>query len=388
MKKIQTTVYRLPCAGFAEKDGTFVNSARWLQWKNAALPLPGDCRLDQDILAQIFLKVRELYQKEGGKFPDPILQADLDLHRSQKPVALRGCEGNQRQGARRRQRSETSQSCRSRPASSCPASPGCETTARPLCGNWIYCGSWTEAGQSDAAARHRRSVGLGVYPNWAWSWPANRRVLYNRASCDLDGQALGSHRDGRSGGTRPHRRWVGNDVPDFKADSKPSDHMGPFIMNPEGVGRLFAPLAAFADGPFPEHYEPIESPIDNISAPATIEQSGGQEIQDTRRQVRHAGRRLQHRLHHLPADRALPLLDEEQPHERAARAGAVRRNSGGAGRRDGHPRRREGQGLQRPRRIHRQGDGHQAHQADDDRRQEDLPDRHPDSLGLSRHCGR
>src|SRR6266850_4104098 len=73
MKKIQTTVYRLPCAGFAEKDGNFVNSARWLQWKNAALPPPGDARLDQEILAHIFLKVRELYHKEGGKFPDPIL---------------------------------------------------------------------------------------------------------------------------------------------------------------------------------------------------------------------------------------------------------------------------------------------------------------------------
>src|SRR5207248_404082 len=73
MKATQTTVYRLPCAGFAEKDGNFVNSARWLQWKNAALPTPGEARLDQDILAQIYLKVRDLYQKEGGAFPDPIL---------------------------------------------------------------------------------------------------------------------------------------------------------------------------------------------------------------------------------------------------------------------------------------------------------------------------
>ena len=74
MKNIQTTVYRLPCAGFAEKDGSFTNSARWLQWKNAAVPLPGDCRLDQAILAQLFLRVRALYQAEGGKFPDPILK--------------------------------------------------------------------------------------------------------------------------------------------------------------------------------------------------------------------------------------------------------------------------------------------------------------------------
>ena len=73
MKKINTTVYRLPCAGFAEKDGSMTNSARWLQWKNVALPPPGDARLDQDIVAQIFLRVRDLYKKEGGKFPDPIL---------------------------------------------------------------------------------------------------------------------------------------------------------------------------------------------------------------------------------------------------------------------------------------------------------------------------
>ncbi len=73
MKTIPTEVYRLPGAGFAEKDGTFVNSARWLQWKWAAVPPPGEAKLDQEILARIFLKVRELYRKEGGKFPDPIL---------------------------------------------------------------------------------------------------------------------------------------------------------------------------------------------------------------------------------------------------------------------------------------------------------------------------
>ena len=72
-KTINTTVYRLPCAGFAEKDGSFTNSARWVTWKNAAVPPPGQARLDQDIIAQIFLRVRDLYKKDGGKFPDPIL---------------------------------------------------------------------------------------------------------------------------------------------------------------------------------------------------------------------------------------------------------------------------------------------------------------------------
>src|SRR5713226_3324421 len=84
-KNIQTTVYRLPCAGFAEKDGTFTNSARWLQWKNTALPVPSTCMLDQDIVARIFLKVRELYQKDGGKFPDAILHAAWSYTNPQNP---------------------------------------------------------------------------------------------------------------------------------------------------------------------------------------------------------------------------------------------------------------------------------------------------------------
>ncbi len=76
------------------------------------------------------------------------------------------------------------------------------------------------------------------------------------------------------------QKWVGNDVPDFKVDSKPKDHMGPFIMNPEGVGRIFGPLGAFADGPFPEFYEPIESPSAKFVASAADAQSGGGGLQD------------------------------------------------------------------------------------------------------------
>jgi len=79
-------------------------------------------------------------------------------------------------------------------------------------------------------------------------------VLYNRASCDVDGKTLGSN-EKASLVEREHAKMGGHDVPDFKVDSKPKDHMGPFIMNPEGVGRIFAPLSAFADGPFPEFYE-------------------------------------------------------------------------------------------------------------------------------------
>ncbi len=264
MKAIQTTVFRLPCAGFAEKDGTFVNSARWLQWKNAALPTPGEARLDQDIIAQIFLRVRELYRTDGGKFPDPILNlrwpytvpdhpALADVAREINGQALADITDPSGQVIKQGQQ--------------VPGFAALKDDGTTLCGNWLYSGSWTEAGNQMARRNTDDPSGLGIYPGWAWSWPANRRVMYNRASCDLSGKPWDVDRR-QVWWNEGAGRWVGNDVPDFKPDSRPADHMGPFIMNPEGVGRLFGPLGAFADGPFPEHYEPFESPITNPLHPA------------------------------------------------------------------------------------------------------------------------
>ena len=260
MKQINTTVYRLPGAGFAEKDGTFVNSARWLQWKNIALPPPGDCRLDQDILAQIFLKIRELYQKEGGKFPDPILKASwsytLPDHPSLSEVA------KEINGKALADISDEKTGVSLKAGQQLPGFAMLRDDGTTMSGNWLYCGSWTEAGPLMQRRGTDDPSGQGIYPNWAWSWPANRRVLYNRASCDLAGKPWDPSRK-QVWWNETAQKWVGNDVPDFKPDSKPQDHMGPFIMNPEGVGRIFVPLGAMADGPFPEFYEPIESPVDN-----------------------------------------------------------------------------------------------------------------------------
>ena len=116
MKNIKTTVYRLPCAGFAEKDGTMVNSARWLQWKNAALPPPGDARLDQDILAQIFLKVRDAVSERWRKIPGSRPACHVGLHGSDASVAGRSCEGDQRQSACRPGRSKDETRAEERPA--------------------------------------------------------------------------------------------------------------------------------------------------------------------------------------------------------------------------------------------------------------------------------
>jgi len=261
MKNINTTVYRLPGAGFAEKDGTFVNSARWLQWKYVAVPPPGDAKVDQEILARIFLKVRELYQQEGGKFPDPIVNLSWSYTTPQNPsLAEVAKEINGKALADLTDPLQPGVTIKA--GQQVPGFAWLRDDGTTACGNWLYSGSWTEAG----AQMQRRGTddpsGLGIYQNWAWSWPANRRVMYNRASCDPSGKPWDPERR-QVWWSDPQQKWVGNDVPDFKADSKPSDHMGPFIMNPEGVGRIFAPLAAFADGPFPEHYEPVESPIAN-----------------------------------------------------------------------------------------------------------------------------
>src|SRR5882762_9238335 len=289
MKKIKTTVYRLPGAGFAEKDGTFVNSARWLQWKNVALLPPGLAKLDQEILATIFLKVRELYQKEGGKFPDPVLHASFAYTNPYNPsLAEVAKELNGRALA---DITDPKTNTTVKAGQQVPGFAWLKNDGTTLCGNWIYSGSWTEAGAMIQRRGTEDPSGLGVYPNWAWSWPANRRVLYNRASCDVDGKPWDPSRR-QIWWDEAKQSWVGNDVPDFKVDSAPKDHMGPFIMNPEGIGRLFVPLGGIQD----RH---------------------GQVCQNRRH-------RIQCHLHHLPFDRALSLLDQEQSHERGASTGAVR----------------------------------------------------------------
>ena len=267
-KEIKTTVYRLACAGFAEKDGSMTNSARWLQWKNIAVPTPGQARLDQDIVAQIFLKVRELYKAEGGKFPDPLMHLTWAYSDPQHPSLGEVAKEINGKAITDVTDPKTQQVIKA--GQQLPGFAWLRDDGTTSCGNWIYSGSWTEAGTQLARRGTEDPSGLGVYPNWAWSWPANRRVLYNRASCDPAGQPWDPTRR-QIWWNEKTQLWTGVDVPDFKPDSPPKDHMGPFIMTPEGVGRIFAPLAAFADGPFPEHYEPFESPGTKCSAPGAIE---------------------------------------------------------------------------------------------------------------------
>jgi formate dehydrogenase major subunit len=121
-------------------------------------------------------------------------------------------------------------------------------------------GAYTEAGNMTQRRNNADPTGLGMFHQWAFSWPANRRVMYNRASADKDGNPWDATRPGIKWNGE---KWVG-DVPDMKPDAPPGT-FGAFIMLPEGVGRLFAPV--LNDGPFPEHYEALEAPCDNVLHP-------------------------------------------------------------------------------------------------------------------------
>jgi formate dehydrogenase major subunit len=264
MKKIPTEVYRLPGAGFAEKDGTFVNSARWLQWKWVAVPPPGDAKLDQEILARIFLKVRELYRKEGGQFPDPILNLSWNYTIPENPSLSEVAK--ELNGRALADVEDKPSGTTIKAGQQLPGYAFLRDDGSTMCGNWVWSGSWPEAGPLIQRRIPDDPSGLGIHPQWAWSWPMNRRVLYNRASADVNGKPWDPDRR-QVWWNEDQKRWVGNDVPDFKVDSKPEEHMGPFIMNAEGVGRIFGPLAAFTDGPFPEFYEPMESPSVNVLHP-------------------------------------------------------------------------------------------------------------------------
>jgi formate dehydrogenase major subunit len=259
--KIQTEVFQLPTTCFAEEKGSLINSARWMQWHWKAADGPGEARSDIWIMTGIFHRMREMYRKEGGAFPDPILNLTwkytdptspdpeelakdmngytfVDLKDESGAVALRAGQLLDNFGQLR-------------------------DDGTTSCGCWIFTGCYTEKGNQMARRDASDPREQGLAPNWAWAWPANRRIMYNRASADLAGKSWNP--------AKPviqwnGSRWVGIDVPDYGPTTKPSEGVGPFIMNTEGLGRLFA-LDQMVEGPFPEHYEPFESPVPNVLHP-------------------------------------------------------------------------------------------------------------------------
>ena len=240
--EVDTEVLYLPSSHWIERDGSFTNSGRWAQWKEQVVDPPIGVQPDTWILSELFWRVKELYQQEGGAYNEPIQHLTWNYLNPRLPTTVELAEEiNGRDLVSGRLLSSFGEL----------ADDG--STAS---GNWIYTGSYTEAGNQMARRGTADPSGLGMHHDWAFSWPANRRVLYNRASADAEGRPW----DGtRAGIAWNGREWIG-DVPDY-GRTTPPDAAGAFIMTPEGVARLFS--TDLVDGPLSEHYEPVESPTGN-----------------------------------------------------------------------------------------------------------------------------
>jgi formate dehydrogenase major subunit len=253
---IQTEVFRLPATCFAEQDGSFTNSGRVIQWHWKAADGPGEAKSDQEIMAALFMKLRNMYKAQGGANPAPILNLTWNYKNPMFPAAdelLREISG------------KTMVQIKD-PTGKVVLESGDQLTGfaqlrddgGTACGNWIYSGSWNKQGNMTARRdpSETSDQNLGQSANWGFAWPANRRILYNRASADMSGKPWDEKRAVLKW---LGDKWGGNDIPDMRPNAKPEENVMPFIMTQEGVARLFAP--GMAEGPFPEHYEPFESPL-------------------------------------------------------------------------------------------------------------------------------
>jgi formate dehydrogenase major subunit len=258
---IQTEVFQLPTTCFAEEDGSLVNSARWLQWHWKAAEPPGQAKTDIWIMSGIFHRMRELYRKEGGAFPDPILNLTWNYTNPTEPDPAELAKDMN--GRARTDIKDDSGAVVLKTGQQLDGFAQLRDDGTTESGCWIFSGCYTESGNQMARRDASDPREQGIAPNWAWAWPANRRILYNRAGADLNGKPWNP--------AKPiiewnGSKWVGIDVPDYGPTIKPSDGVGPFIMNAEGTARLFA-LDQLVEGPFPEHYEPLESPVPNVLHP-------------------------------------------------------------------------------------------------------------------------
>ena len=265
-EKIQTEVFFFPSSQVAECEGSFTNTQRLLQWHSRALNPPEQCRSDLWFTYQLGLRLKKIYetsnrpQDQGIRnlvwrydpIEPPEIQGEPDAEKILKEINGYKTEN---------------------PEYHLSGSNELNDDGSTTCASWIYCGVFPAPNQNLSKRRQPDPPGtVGAHLNWGWSWPANRRVLYNRASADPKGRPWSERKkwvwwdDGK---------WKGMDVPDFPVDKPPEvsgdpngrgldAHSGsaPFIMKPDGVGWLFVPVG-LVDGPLPTHYEPAESPLKN-----------------------------------------------------------------------------------------------------------------------------
>jgi len=260
-KKVKTEVFLLPASATMEKEGSQSNSGRWVQWKYKAAEAPGDAIPVGEIEIKIMAAVKELYAKEGGPNAEAILNlkwdytdknGKMDVLKVSKQINGHFLKDTVIEDKDKKTKTEFKK------GQLVPTFGMLQADGSTACGNWIMSGSFTADGENKMAKRGKEDpTGLGLYPNWAFAWPVNRRILYNRASCDVNGNPYNPKRKLLAWAGD---KWVG-DVPDGPWPPMANKEKGkyPFIMKQDGLGALFGP--GMAEGPFPEHYEPLEGPL-------------------------------------------------------------------------------------------------------------------------------
>jgi formate dehydrogenase major subunit len=262
---IGTEIFFLPAAAHTEKDGSFTNTHRLLQWHHAALDPPGDCRSELWFMYHLVRRVREKLAASDQPRDRPVqaLAWDLPTHgphdEPNADAVLREISGFEIGG------------------SAVSGYEALKSDGSTACGCWIYSGVYADE-TNQAARRKPRTEQDRVAAEWGWAWPMNRRILYNRASADPAGRPW-SERKRYVWWDDDEQQWTGSDVPDFKVDKAPGyipedgaeAEMAlrgdePFIMQADGKGWLHAPTG-LTDGPMPAHYEPHESPVPNALYP-------------------------------------------------------------------------------------------------------------------------
>ena len=272
-KSSQVEVFFLPAAPAAEKDGSITNTMRMAQWHVKAVEPPGDARSDAAFIVDLGSRVKALYKDSKAKKDRPVLDLVWDYQpqgAKKEPnmeLVLKECNGYATDDIA--DKDGKPQYAKGEPLKTFGHLRDDGLTA---CGNWLYTGIYPEEGKNMALRREKPKAGDYLGHGWGFVWPANRRIIYNRASADPSGKPW-SEKKKLVWWDAEQKKWVGNDVPDFSptmAPDAPRAKDGPFkgvsgtdafIMNPHGLGQFFASIV---DGPFPEHYEPFESPTHNL----------------------------------------------------------------------------------------------------------------------------
>ncbi len=276
-KDIQTEVFMLPACSSVEKEGSISNSGRLAQWRTAAIKPIGQSKPDSDIMNELYFRVKSLYLK-GGRFPEPIM--NLTWNYGEKDANGKVKEVNIHNVAKEingyyledvYDKTATPPKLVGKKGELCASFVTLQADGTTSCGNWIYSQSYTQKEGKIINMMARRGkndpTGLGLFPEWSWAWPVNRRIIYNRASVDPHGRPWDPKRPVIKWDpvkldpvTKKPGVWVG-DVPDGPAPPMATEKgKYPFIMMASGVGAIFGP--GMADGPFPEHYEALECPLE------------------------------------------------------------------------------------------------------------------------------